>query len=57
MYIEEVYTKLSIDHIKRCYRALVLADKMMELYRKRTEEFKEEFCTIIEEYMKGDDEE
>lgn len=51
MYSEEIFIKLTEDHVKRCYRALILTDKMIELYKKRPIIFPEEFYDIIEEYL------
>ena len=59
MYSEEIFIKMTKDHIRRCYRAIVLTDKLIELYRKSTdidkvfypEELEEEFCKIIEDYL------
>lgn len=63
MIVEELYIKLTEDHVKRCYRALVLTEKMLKLYEKRTdkntklfpEDVEEEFYNIIEEYLKEGD--
>lgn len=66
MYSEEIFIKLTKDHIRRCYRALVLADKMIDLYKKRInlqlpvypedlEDIDREFIEIIEKYVKGED--
>ena len=65
MYGEEVFMNLTKTHIKRCYRALVLAEKMTALYIKRMEiktpfwpedleEPDEEFRQIMEEYLTGE---
>ena len=67
MYSEEIVIKLTKDHTIRCYRALVLTDKMIELYRKRMnlplpvypedlEDIDKEFIEIIEKYVKGEEE-
>ena len=65
MYSEEVFTEMTKYHIQRCYRALVLADKMIELYKKRMnlplpvypedlEDADREFIEIMERYVKGE---
>lgn len=63
MYSEEVFIKLTEDHIRRCYRALLLTDKMIELYKKRMnlplpvypedlEDTDREFLEIMEKIFK-----
>ena len=63
MYSEEIFIKLTKDHIRRCYRALVLTDKMIDLYKKRMnieqpvypedlEDTDREFIEIMEKYLK-----
>ncbi len=65
MYSEEIFVKLTEDHIRRCYHALVLADKMIDLYKKRMnkplpvypedlEDIDENFIEIMEKYVKGE---
>lgn len=63
MYSEEIFIKLTKDQVIRCYRALELSEKMLKLYRKRTnrhiifhpEDLESEFYDIVEEYLKKDD--
>lgn len=57
MHSEEIFIKLTKDHMRRCYRAIILTDKMLELYEKRMrdtllpEELEQEFCDTIEKYL------
>ena len=63
MYSEEIFIKLTENHMRRCYRAIVLTEKMIDLYRRRTdintnlypEDVEDEFYNIMEEYLKGGD--
>lgn len=65
MNVEEIYTKMSMCHIKRCYHAIKLADEMLKLHFRREpyetaeypEDLEDAFCDIMKKYITNSAEE